>query len=96
MDEEQIKEAFRTILKEERANFWVDPEQHYNDHKLVQQCAANQKEILKNNEFVSGVRKATDQTVKQARVITVRMGLTGLIVLIGYALLEYIKEYLKQ
>ncbi|MCK5602635.1 hypothetical protein KAR91_12215 [Candidatus Pacearchaeota archaeon] len=83
--------AVKSAIKEERASFWVEPEQHYQDHLLLKNCAVHQDEMRANHDFVSGVRKTTGRVTKQMQTITVRVGFTGLLVLIAYAVWEYIK-----
>lgn len=91
----RFEEMFRQIVKEERASFWVEPEQHYKDHLLIQNCEANKDEMRANHEFVMDARKALASTTKQVRTITVRVGYGGLLVLIGYAIYHYVKEQFK-
>lgn len=54
---EDIKAAVRAALQEERTAFWVEAEQHYLHHKMLEGCQARQEECRVNREFITSMRK---------------------------------------
>jgi hypothetical protein len=63
--EEVVSGAVKSALANHTQEFWVAPEQHYKDHLMIQNCAAQQEEMRLNHEFVSSVRDYAESGKKK-------------------------------
>lgn len=57
----EVEKIVAKKFEEERKIFWVPAEQHYNQHKMLDECADNKPEWIANHEFVKGVRNQGQQ-----------------------------------
>lgn len=64
MEFDTLKLALKEVLAEERQAFWIDPEQHYQDHQQLKQCREAMTEMQKNHAFTSNIRTNTDLAKK--------------------------------
>ena len=44
-DLDKLADKIHTLLAQERKNFWVEPEQHYNDHQSLHEMVLEWKAI---------------------------------------------------
>ncbi|WP_373031666.1 hypothetical protein [Sulfurovum sp.] len=54
---EEVERIVAKKFEEERKIFWVPAEQHYNQHKMLDECADRRHDWTANHEFVSSMRK---------------------------------------
>lgn len=57
----EVERIVEKKFEDERNNFWVPAEQHYNQHKMYEECLSNKKEWAANHVFVSKMRKDGQQ-----------------------------------
>lgn len=62
LTEEAIKAAVVAALTEHKEAFWVEAEQHYQDHQAILKCRS--QENLKDHEFIRGIREQKDVAYK--------------------------------
>lgn len=103
MTEQMIKDAVRAAIAEERAEFWVNAEQHYLDHQALLKCRAGEEPRRRRTEFINDLMKLGEERVKesvrlgiaiqerQAEAIKIgwRMLVTGSLRLVVYGALGY-------
>jgi len=87
LNHDEIKSAVREAIEEYKTDFWVDAEQHYLHHKLMEECQQKQPEWKANHKFVSDVRKSGGiaKSVAIKVIITAILGYIG-VVLFGKVL----------
>ncbi len=78
MTPEEIKAAVHAALTEHKEAFWIEAEQHYEDHKAILRCRSQENE--KDHEFVRGVREKKETAIKigWGMIVVSGVGFAGL------------------
>jgi len=81
---ELIHECVTEVFEKHKKEAWVDPQQHYLDHQMLRICSANQEEMRKNHDFVTGMREGTDLVRKYSIITMVGMVVTAICAWVYY------------
>jgi len=90
MTKEDVVEAVRAAIAEDRKEFWVPGEQHYLDHEMLKSCREAKSEWIENHRFISNVRHGISIGEKAGITVIV----VSLLSFVGGAIWLSIKHYL--